>query len=465
MEEVKPNELGTQPINSLIIKYCTPAIIGMAASSVYNIIDSIFIGQAVGEAAIAGLALSAPVMAITTAVGMMVGVGSATLMAVKLGQKDYETAQKILGNVFLLNLIMGVALGIGLYLCLTPILRFFGASDTTLPPAYDFMSIILMGNVVTHLFFGLNALLRSTSRPLQAMRASLYSVGLNLLLAPPLIFPWGMGWGIRGAAVATILAQFLVLLWQLHLFSDKNAVVSFRFSELGLHRHIVMPSLAIGLSPFLINLCACIVVIFYTRSMKEYGGDTAVAAYGIVQRLLLFTVLIIIGMNQGLQPIFGYNYGAKRYDRLLETLRKGIIVGTVIMVVGFLIGKLFAVPCVSIFAKDSPALIATAAEGLSIVVTLFPIVGMQIVSVAFFQSIGFPRKSIFLSLTRQLLFLLPALWLLPHACSHWFGSPLTAVWYSVPVADFFSSVLSFTLLTLEVRRFRHLQSQQPLLNP
>lgn len=459
MEETAPNELGTQPINQLMIKYCTPAIIAMAASSVYSIIDGIFIGQAVGEAAIAGLALSTPVMAITTAVGTMVGIGASTLMAVKLGQRDYDTAKKILGNVFLLNIVMGLSLGVVLFLSLTPILRFFGASDITLPHAYDFMSVILMGNVVTHLFFGLNALLRSTNRPMLAMKASLATVALNFLFAPVLIFDWGCNLGIRGAALATVLAQFFVLLWQLKLFSNKAEMIHFDFRHLRLQRNIFLPSLTIGLSPFLINLCACVVVIFYTRSMKEFGGDVAVAAYGIVNRLLLFVVMIIIGMNQGLQPIFGYNYGAKKYDRLLETLRKGIIFGTIIMTLGFLIGKFAAVPCVSIFAKDSPLLVATAAKGLSTVVTFFPFVGMQIVSVAFFQNIGFPRKSIFLSLTRQLLFLIPALWILPHYCSAWFDSPLEAVWYSSPTADILACLISFTLLTFEVRRFRQLQSQ------
>lgn len=460
MQETTQNELGTRPITKLMVQYCTPAIVAMAASSVYNIIDGIFIGQAVGEEAIAGLALSAPVMAITTAVGAMVGIGASTLMAVKLGQKDYDTAKSILGNVLIMNAIMGILLGFLLHLCLKPILHFFGASEATLPHAYNFMSIILMGNVVTHMYFGLNALLRSTNRPMKAMHATLGTVALNCLFAPVFIFDWGLDMGIRGAALATVLAQFIMLLWQFRLFSNKSEMIHLDFKKIRLRREIVIPSLTIGLSPFLINLCACIVVIFYTRNMKEFGGDTGVAAYGIVNRLLLFIIMIIIGLDQGLQPIFGFNYGARNYGRLLETLRKGITIATIVMVIGFIIGHFFPEPCVAIFAKDSPELTATAARGLRTVVLFFPIVGTQIVSVAFFQSIGFPRKSIFLSLTRQLLFLVPALWIIPHHFGHLFEQPLDAVWYCTPTADAFSCIISISLLVIEVRRFKRLQAEQ-----
>lgn len=460
MKETTQNELGTRPITKLMVQYCTPAIVAMAASSIYNIIDGIFIGQAVGKEAIAGLALSAPVMAITTAVGAMVGIGASTLMAVKLGQKDYDTAKSILGNVLIMNVIMGISLGFLLHLCLKPILIFFGASDATLPHAYDFMDIILWGNVITHMYFGLNALLRSTNRPMKAMHATLGTVALNCLFAPVFIFDWGLGLGIRGAALATVLAQFIMLLWQLRLFSNKEEMIHLDLRKIRLRKDIVFPSLTIGLSPFLINLCACIVVIFYTRNMKEFGGDVGVAAYGIVNRLLLFIVMIVIGLDQGLQPIFGFNYGARNYDRLLDALRKGIIMATIVMIVGFILGRFFAEPCVAIFAKDSPELIAEAANGLRTVVIFFPLVGTQIVSVAFFQSIGFPRKSIFLSLTRQLLFLVPALWIIPHHFMYLFEQPLNAVWCCTPTADAFACIISITLLTIEVRKFKRLQAEQ-----
>ncbi|MBO5135262.1 MAG: MATE family efflux transporter [Bacteroidaceae bacterium] len=449
MEQAKQfNVLGEKPVGSLLMEYAIPAIVAMAASSIYNIIDGIFIGQGVGPHAIMGLALTGPVMSLTAAFGAMVGVGAATLMSVRLGQKDYDTARHILGNVLIMNIVIGLGLGIVLQIFLSPILRFFGASDVTLPYAYDFMTVILCGNVVTHLYLGLNALLRSTNRPRMAMYATFGTVIINCLLAPLFIFVFD--WGIRGAAAATIVAQLLMLLWQLRLFSNKEDMIRLERGILHPDYKIMKEALVIGLPQFLINLCACLVAIIVTRSMTQYGGDTAVGAFGISNRLVLFIVMVVIGLNQGMQPIAGYNFGAKKYDRLLAVLKKAIIFGTLITTLGFIVGTFFATPCVTLFAKDSPELIEESARGLRIVVTFFPLIGMQIVSTAFFQSIGYAGKSIFLSLTRQLLFLLPALLLLPHL----FNDPLEGVWYAPAVADAMASFLSFFLLWREVRKFR-----------
>lgn len=461
MEQAKQfNVLGEKPVGSLLMEYAIPAIVAMAASSIYNIIDGIFIGQGVGPHAIMGLALTGPVMSLTAAFGAMVGVGAATLMSVRLGQKDYDTARHILGNVLIMNIVIGLGLGIVLQIFLSPILRFFGASDVTLPYAYDFMTVILCGNVVTHLYLGLNALLRSTNRPRMAMYATFGTVIINCLLAPLFIFVFN--WGIRGAAAATIVAQLLMLLWQLRLFSNKEDMIRLERGILHPDYKIMKEALVIGLPQFLINLCACLVAIIVTRSMTQYGGDTAVGAFGISNRLVLFIVMVVIGLNQGMQPIAGYNFGAKKYDRLLAVLKKAIIFGTLITTLGFIVGTFFATPCVTLFAKDSPELIEESARGLRIIVTFFPLIGMQIVSTAFFQSIGYAGKSIFLSLTRQLLFLLPALLLLPHL----FNDPLEGVWYAPAVADALASFLSFFLLWKEVRKFRkmiaketHLQTQ------
>ena len=440
----KFNILGEAPVGRLLAQYAFPAIVAMAASSVYNIIDGIFIGQGVGAEAIMGLALTAPVMSLTAAFGAMVGVGASTLMSVKLGQRDYETAQRILGNVVIMNIVMGLSLGLLLLLFLEPILRFFGASDATLPYAYDFMSIILLGNVVTHLYLGLNALLRSTNRPQKAMLATFGTVGLNCVFAP--IFIFALDWGIRGAAFATILSQLVMLCWQLRLFSDKSDLIHLHRGIMRLQRKIMGESLLVGLPQFLINLCACMVTVVVTRSMAEFGGDVSVGAFGICNRLVLFAVMVIIGLNQGMQPIAGYNYGAQRYDRVLQVL----IAGVCIMSTGFLVGTFFAEPCVTLFAKDAPELIAGAAHGLRILVMFFPIVGVQIVSTAFFQSIGMAGKSIFLSLTRQLIFLLPLLLILPHVMDN----PIDGVWYASPVSDCISSILAMTLLGIEVKKFR-----------
>ncbi len=460
MEQSKTNQfnvLAEKPVGSLLMQYAIPAIVAMAASSVYNIIDGIFIGQGVGAEAIMGLALTGPLMSLTAAFGAMVGVGAATLMSVKLGQKDYGTAQKILGNVVIMNLTLGIVLGMLLLVFINPILRFFGASDVTLPYARNFMSIILVGNVVTHMYLGLNALLRSTNRPQKAMCATIGTVVLNCILAP--IFIFVLGWGIRGAATATIMAQMIMLTWQLRLFSNKDELIHLNRSIIKLDVKIVKESLLVGLPQFLINLCACLVAAMMTRSLTTYGGDMAVGAFGICNRFILFIVMVVIGLNQGMQPIAGYNFGARRYDRVLGVLNKALIFGSVITLTGFVIGVFFPTPFVSVFAKDSPQLIKLSAHALSCMVMMFPIVGIQIVSTAFFQSIGYAPKSIFLSLTRQLIFLVPAIFILPHL----YAAPLEGLWHAAPVADGLASVLAITLLVLQVKKFKK-QMQAPVEN-
>lgn len=458
MEQSKTNQfnvLAEKPVGSLLMQYAIPAIVAMAASSVYNIIDGIFIGQGVGAEAIMGLALTGPLMSLTAAFGAMVGVGAATLMSVKLGQKDYGTAQKILGNVVIMNLTLGIVLGLLLLVFINPILRFFGASDVTLPYARNFMSIILVGNVVTHMYLGLNALLRSTNRPQKAMCATIGTVVLNCILAP--IFIFVLGWGIRGAATATIMAQMIMLTWQLRLFSNKDELIHLSRSIIKLDVKIVKESLLVGLPQFLINLCACLVAAMMTRSLTTYGGDMAVGAFGICNRFILFIVMVVIGLNQGMQPIAGYNFGARRYDRVLGVLNKALIFGSIITLTGFVIGVFFPTPFVSVFAKDSPQLIKLSAHALSCMVMMFPIVGIQIVSTAFFQSIGYAPKSIFLSLTRQLIFLVPAIFILPHL----YADPLEGLWHAAPVADGLASVLAITLLVLQVKKFKK-QMQAPV---
>lgn len=460
MEQSKTNQfnvLAEKPVGSLLMQYAIPAIVAMAASSVYNIIDGIFIGQGVGAEAIMGLALTGPLMSLTAAFGAMVGVGAATLMSVKLGQKDYGTAQKILGNVVIMNLTLGIVLGLLLLVFINPILRFFGASDVTLPYARNFMSIILVGNVVTHMYLGLNALLRSTNRPQKAMCATIGTVVLNCILAP--IFIFVLGWGIRGAATATIMAQMIMLTWQLRLFSNEDELIHLNRSIIKLDVKIVKESLLVGLPQFLINLCACLVAAMMTRSLTTYGGDMAVGAFGICNRFILFIVMVVIGLNQGMQPIAGYNFGARRYDRVLGVLNKALIFGSIITLTGFVIGVFFPTPFVSVFAKDSPQLIKLSAHALSCMVMMFPIVGIQIVSTAFFQSIGYAPKSIFLSLTRQLIFLVPAIFILPHL----YADPLEGLWHAAPVADGLASVLAITLLVLQVKKFKK-QMQAPVEN-
>ena len=442
------NELGEKGVGRLLWQYALPAIMAMTASSLYNIVDGIFIGQGVGDAAIMGLALTTPLMALTAAFGTMVGVGGSTLMSIRLGQRDHRTAKHILGNVVIMNGLMGIALSVVLFLFLAPILRFFGASDITLPYAYDFMTVILLGNVFTHLYLGLNALLRSTGRTQLAMYATLGTVAINLILAPIFIFILDMG--IAGAAWATVLAQLVMLLWEIKLFQDKDHLVYFTREVMHLEKRIVRESLVIGLPQFFVNVCACLVAIVVTRSMSQYGGDVSVGAFGICNRLAMFVVLIVIGLNQGMQPIAGYNFGAKRNDRLISVVKLTAAVATCVTTSGFLVGVFFAEPCVALFAKDAPELIEAASHGLRISTMCFPVIGVQIVSTAFFQSIGLAQRSIFLSLTRQMIILVPALLILPH----FFEVPSDGVWYAMPLSDLLSTILSVILLYLQMKKLR-----------
>ena len=441
-------ELEEKSVGRLLWQYALPAIMAMTASSLYNIVDAIFIGQGVGDAAIMGLALTTPLMALTAAFGAMVGVGGSTLMSIRLGQRDYDSARHILGNVVIMNVSIGITLSILIYLFLEPILRFFGASDVTLPYAYRFMTVLLCGNVITHMHLGLNALLRSTGRPRKAMFATLGTVGINLILAPIFIFVLEMG--IAGAAAATVLAQCTMVMWELHLFTDRDNLVHFSHDVMRPSMPIIRKSLVIGLPQFFVNACACLIAIIVTRSMTTYGGDVNVGAFGISNRLIMFIILIVIGLNQGMQPIAGFNYGAHHNDRLISVVKLTAIVATCVTSSGFLLGMFFAEPFVSLFAKDSVQLIDAASHGLRIVTMMFPIVGIQIVSTAFFQSIGQPKRSIFLSLTRQMLILIPALLVLPH----FFDNPIDGVWYAMPLSDGIATVLSVFMLYNELKKLK-----------
>ena len=438
-------ELSEKPVFSLLLQYAIPAIVAMVASSLYNIVDGIFIGQGVGAGAIMGLAITMPIMNLSAAFGAMVGVGGSTLLSVKLGEKDYNFAAKILGNVITLNCIIGIGLGAVMLLFLDPILRFFGASDYTIPYARDFMVIVLIGNVFTHLFLGLNAMLRSSGKPKKAMKATIMTVIINIALAPLFIFVLHLG--IRGAALATILSQLIVLLWQFKLFSNPDELIHLRRDTYRLERRIVTGSLSIGLSPFLINLCACIVVIIINKQLVSYGGDVAVGAYGIANRMMFFFVMVVIGINQGMQPIAGFNFGAKHYTRLNQVLKYAITIATGIWIVGFIVCVLLATPVASAFTNDEE-LLKEAAHALRVMNLVVPIIGFQMITIGFFQSIGKAGISIFLSLTRQLLILVPLLLILPN----FFG--LEGIWYSVPIADGTAAITAAIVLIYHMRKFK-----------
>ncbi|MDR2859434.1 MAG: MATE family efflux transporter [Mediterranea sp.] len=443
-----PVALGTENIGKLLIQYAAPAIIATTAASLYNIIDSIFIGHGVGALAISGLALTFPLMNLAAAFGSLVGMGASILMSIRLGQKDYDTARRVLGNVVVLNIIIGLAFTAFTLPFLDPILYFFGASGETIGYARDFMQVILFGNIITHLYWGLNSLLRSVGHPQKAMAATIVTVIINIILAP--LFIYGFGWGIRGAALATVIAQSFSLLWLIKLFTDKNELLHFSRNIFRLKRKIVYDSLMIGTSPFLMNLAACFVVIFINKGLKMYGNDLTIGAYGIINRLIFVFVMIVMGLNQGMQPIAGYNFGAQLYSRVTRVLKLTIYGATIVMTICFLIGTFIPEIAVSIFTSDEE-LIRMAAEGLRIVVMMCPIVGFQMVVSNFFQCIGVAWKAIFLSLTRQLLFLIPFLLVFPRFLG------VTGIWISMPAADFIASIITGIMLGYQYRSFKNIQ--------
>ena len=438
-------ELGTKPVGKLLAQYAFPAIIAMIAASLYNIVDRIFIGQIVGPMAISGLAITFPFINLGAAFGAAVGIGASTSISVKLGQRDYETAENILGNTVTLNLIIGSAFGIICLIFLDPILRFFGASDATIPYARSFMEVILAGNVISHMYFGMNAVLRAASKPRQAMMATIFTVLINIILDFIFISLWG--WGIRGAAFATILSQALALCWQMKQFTNKDEILHLKRGIYRLKRHLVENIISIGISPFLMNACACIVVIFMNNQLVKYGGDMAVGAFGIAYSVAMVFIMFVIGLDQGMQPIAGYNYGSQQTDRLMRVLKLTIFAATGIMVTAWLIAHLAPYYCARMFTKD-PELIRQAIKAIQINMMMYPIVGFQMVVTNFFQCIGKVKISIFLSLSRQLLFLIPLLVILPQFFN------LNGVWASLPSSDFLASLVAAIIMITYMRRLK-----------
>ena len=438
-------ELGTKPVGKLLAQYALPAVIAMTAASLYNIIDRVFIGQVVGPMAISGLAITFPFMNLAAAFGAAVGVGASTTISVKLGQKDYESAENILGNTITLNLIVGLAFGGICLLFLDPILRFFGASDATLPFARDFMQVILAGNVFSHMYFGMNAVLRAASKPRMAMFATIFTVGMNILLDVVFILWWH--WGIKGAAFATIISQVLALCWQMKLFTNKSELLHLKRGIYKLKSNLVRNIISIGISPFLMNACACVIVIFINNQLVRFGGDMAVGAYGIANSIAMIFVMFVIGLNQGMQPIAGYNYGAQQYDRMMRVVKLSIITAVCIMLTGWSLAMFAPYHCARMFTTD-PELIKGSIKAIHIIMMMFPLIGSQMVITNFFQCIGKVKISIFLSLSRQLLFLLPLLAILPN----FYG--INGVWASMPTSDFIAVVVAVTIMLVFLRRFK-----------
>lgn len=441
-QQNNPHTLGTKSIGKLLLQYSIPAIIGMTLTSLYNIIDSIFIGHGVGPMAISGLAITFPFMNLVMAFCTLVAGGGATISSIRLGERDLDGATSVLGNTLMLCIINALFFGTISFIFLDDILLFFGASEVTLPYARDFMQVILIGTPISYIMIGLNNVMRATGYPKKAMMTSMVTVIANIILAP--IFIFHFHWGIRGAATATVLSQFIGMVWVLSHFINQKSYVHLRHDFWKMNIRIVGHIFSIGMAPFLMNLCTCTIVIVINVSLQKYGGDMAIGAYGIINRLMTLFVMTVMGLTMGLQPIIGYNYGAKKMKRVKQALRLGIISGVSITSTGFLICELFP-HAVSAMFTNSNELINMAAAGIRITIMLFPFVGCQIVISNFFQSIGKVKVSIFLSLSRQLVYLLPFLLLLPKK----YG--VSGVWASMPMSDFFAFFTAVICLIIYLR--------------
>ena len=465
MSAPKITELGTQSIRSLLLKYATPGIIAMTASSLYNMVDSIFIGHGVGAMALSGLTIAKPFMDICAAFGTLVGVGASSLVAIKLGEKDYRSANDVLANVVILNVLLGaLVMAIGLF-WLDPILYAFGASDVTIAYARDYMQIILAGNIITHIYYGLNSMLRSIGHPKISMYATILAVVLNIILDPIFIFVLDMG--VRGAALATIISQIVSVVIEMIIFLNPKEVIFFHRGIWRLKRDITMRALGIGTAPFLMHLAACFVVIVLNNQLKRYGGDMAIATFGMTNRFMFFFAMIVMGIQQGMQPIVGYNYGAKLYPRVVRTFKLSVFCATCVMGVLWLIGLVFPEGFIRLFTHDE-VLIAQSVMPARIMLCSMVLVGFPMITGNFYTSIGMAPKAIFLSLTRQVIFLIPCILCLP-LLFQWLTtlpsfafrlSPIWGVWCSLPLCDTLAAIVAAIVINRDMRKFKVAQLPQ-----
>ena len=422
-----------------------PAIIAMTATSLYNIVDSIYIGHGCGALALGALTVAKPFMDICAAFGSLVGVGASSLLAIYLGEKDYDRANRVLGNVIVMNVILSTVVMIFGLIWLDPILMAFGASEDTLGLAHDYMEIILYGNILTHIYFGLNAMLRSAGHPRFSMTATIVAVGINIILDP--IFIFGLHMGVRGAALATVISQAVAVVWQMTRFMNRNELIRFHRGIWRLNRHITFRALAIGLSPFLYNIAHCFVVIIINNQLKNFGGDLAIASYGVINRLTFVFAMMVMGLNQGMQPIAGYNYGARHFDRMLQSFYLTCLYATGVMAVVFILGECFPRLVTQMFTHD-PVLIDLTIRPMRIICSTMLIIGFQMVTGNLFTSIGKAGKAIFLSLTRQVLYLIPLVLCLPM----FFTEPIDGVWWSIPISDTVSAITAVIVLLASRKR-------------
>jgi len=433
--------LRTESIGKLLLKFSLPAIVGMMVNALYNVVDRMYIGW-IGPLAMTGIGLSLPLMVLIMGFAMLVGIGAGSRISIRLGQNRKEDAEKILGNAFtLLFFIMITVMILGLTFK-TDLLYLFGASKATIGYASDYLTIILFGAIFQGIGFGLTGVMRSEGNPKKAMYTTLIAAITNIVLDPILIFTFGLG--IKGAAIATIFSQFISMMLVFHHFTIGKSNLKLYKKNLKLDMTIIISILSIGLSPFLMQVAASLVSVVTNNALKASGGDMAIGAMTVINAIVLFFMMPIFGINQGTQPIIGYNYGAKQYGRVKQALKLAILAGTTISTFGFIMTQFLTVPLIKIFNSD-PELLAIATKGMRIFLFMLPVIGFQIISANYFQAVGKAPKAIFLSMLRQVIVLIPLLLILPN----FFG--LTGVWFAGPIADLTASLMTAIFLFREMK--------------
>ncbi|MFZ5968010.1 MAG: MATE family efflux transporter [Bacillota bacterium] len=450
-------QLGESKVSELLLKFSIPAIVGMMVNALYNVVDRIFIGRGVGSLGIAGITIGFPIMIVMMAFGMLIGIGATSLISIRLGERKKEEAELIAGNAMVLLILISLGISVLGLIFIDPLLLRFGASEAVLPYAKDYLTIILFGAVFQGIGFGMNNFIRAEGNPKIAMVTMMIGAILNTILDPIFIFLLGMG--IKGAAYATILSQAVSALWVLHYFFGGKSMLKIHVQNLKLQMSIVLNIFAIGSAPFAMQIAASVLTIILNKSLQYYGGDVAISAMGIINSIVLLILMPIFGINQGSQPIIGYNYGAQKFDRVKEALKLAIMAATVIVTIGFIGTRLFPEQLIRLFNDKDPELIAFGAKGLKMFLLCLPIIGFQIVSSNYFQAVGKPKQSMFLSLSRQVLILIPAILILPR----YFG--LDGILMAGPAADFLSSLLTGTWLYMELKQLDQKHSENINLTP
>lgn len=444
-------ELETENIGKLLFKFSVPAITGMIVNALYNIVDRIYIGhiKGVGSDALSGLAITFPISVIIMAFGMLVGMGATAVISIRLGEKNKESAENILGNALVLVTIITLIVSLLGILFINKFLILFGASENTLPYAKAYIQIILMGAVFQNIGFGLNNIIRAEGNPKMAMLTMVFGAIINIILDPILIFGFNMG--IQGAAIATIISQAFNTLWVLKYFIFKNSgsILKIKKVNLKLRLDIARDIFAIGMSPFSMQIASSAVAVLYNRGLYTYGGDLAVAAMGILNSISMIIFMPIFGISQGMQPIIGYNYGAKLYERVLKTLKLSIISGTCIAIMGFALVQLFSKLLIGVFVGNNMDLVNLGSRGLRIDLIVLPILGFQILGANYFQAINEAKTSMILSILRQVIVLIPLILILPMFLQ------LDGLWFSQPCADIIATALTAFFLCKSIKKFKH----------